>query len=85
LRGRASSAVKHEIEIRTRQDALESVRTVLYELYHPAQFHKWGDLHPRRRRLGPGDFERAESLAEVYARLAAKSLRRASTRSRRHR
>ena len=80
--GRASSAVRHAVELRAPQDAREAERTVLHELYHLAQFHKWGDLHPQRRllrtgrRLNEGDLERAESLAELYARITAKELRR---------
>jgi len=83
--GQVSSAVKYQIEIRTRQVPGEAMRTVFHELYHLAQFHKWGDLHPRKRKIGPGDLERAESLAEIYARVTAKSYQRAARRSKRGR
>ena len=83
--GRASSRMKYEIEIRPRQDPQEAMRTVFHELYHLAQFHKWGDLHPRKRKINAGDLERAESLAEIYARVTAKSLQRSSRRARKGR
>ena len=81
--GQVSSAVKNEIEIRTRQVPGEAMRTVFHELYHLAQFHKWGDLQPGRRKIDAGDLERAESLAEIYARIPAKSLAGAARGSRR--
>jgi len=83
--GQVSSGVKYQIEIRPRQAPGEAMRTVFHELYHLAQFHKWGDLHPKKRKIGPGDLERAESLAEIYARITAKSYERAEKRSKRGR
>ena len=80
--GQVSSAVKDEIVIRPRQEPREAMRTVFHELYHLAQFHKWGDLRPQRRKIDAGDLERAESLAEIYARVTAKSVERAARRSR---
>ena len=79
----ASSARKHSIEMRDPHEPEEAARTVLHEIYHLAQFHKWGDLDPRRRKLSLADLERADSLAELYARLTAKALRRRRARSRR--
>ena len=49
-RGRASSRRKHAIELREPHEPREAARTVLHELYHLAQFHKWGDLDPRQRK-----------------------------------
>jgi hypothetical protein len=75
-RGRASSRRKHAIELREPHEPREAARTVFHELYHIAQFHKWGDLDPRRRKLSSADLERADSLAELYARLTAKAMKR---------
>lgn len=81
--GRASSAVKHAIDVRTPQDLREAELTVLHETYHLAQFHKWRDLDPRRRKIGPDEVERADSLAELYAQLTAREMRRAARRPKR--
>jgi hypothetical protein len=81
-RGQIQPRVKYEIQVRRFQDPRETARTVFHELFHLAQFHKWRQLDPRRFHERPGDLERAEALAELYAQVTAKSFLAARRRER---
>ncbi len=88
-RGQVEPSVKYEIQVRSPQNLRETARTIFHELYHIAQFHKWKDLDPKDVRRSADDLERAESLAELYAQVTARSFlkerRRNPWRKERHR